>query len=262
MNKMLQIFLSMTLYELRMNLRGNVWPIGLVMALLVVYSETGTGLTQWPTLNQSLLGFHESVRMIVSIVAFLLAANSVARDLLDTRKQVLYSKPVNIALHMLAKLTGAFSVSIGMALFLMALVILRPWLAGYSAPYNITPFLYMFSLMVLPSLLYICSIGILLTAVTRRVIVSIPFFLGYLFSTLVYTGNNFEPVIYGDFTMRIMANRIGVKLHSILFGPGDLSFAHYFNPLNPELIIRTEIYLSLTVALIGVGALILQKQRG
>ncbi|MBD3267450.1 hypothetical protein GF373_12345 [bacterium] len=262
MIKTIRLFLLLMHYEIRMNSRNLTWVIGLAAAVLVVLSETSMTWRQWPTLNQSLFAFHESVRLIVSIVAFLLAANSVAREGSGARKHMIHSRPVNLWLFSLAKFTGACMVSIGLALLIMVIVILRPWLAGLSTPYSLMPFLPVLVWMVLPSLFYITSLAILLTAVTGRLIVSIPLYLGYLFFALYYAGHQKNEVIFSDFTMRMEPVRVGIRLHSLLFGPGDFSFARYFNPLHPELITKTGIYLGLTLLLLAVGGWILQKQRG
>jgi hypothetical protein len=238
-----------------------VWVIGLVLALLVAFSESGAGVKSWPTSNQSLYGFHESIRMIISMVAFLMAANAVARDLPKTRRQILFTRPFPMWFLTLCKLTSSLLFSIGLVLVLMGLTLLQPCLSGHAFPHNPKVFLITLTYMSIPSLFYITGLGIFLTVLTRRVILSIPIFLAYLAYVLVYAGHHWEPVLLRDFTMRMNPTRVGVKLHSVLYGPNDLSFAQYFNPINPQLLERVGLYFAISLGLILAGSIIMEKRR-
>jgi len=253
---------SLVIAELRMQWRSPVWAVGLLAALLVVYTETGSGLFGWPTINHALNGFQEACTKVIVIVAFLITLSSVTRDYYKTRSDILFSRPFHLGTTLAAKFAAGVTVSLTLVAMLILTVYGRLLLGGASTTYETTPFSLAIVFCTIPAILYTCGLAALLGVVCRRLTVALAIFLAYFAFAVSSAGHNWDvPVSMADFTMSLKPERCGITLHEMGGTWADLSFSRYFSPLSTELITRGVLYTLLSFTLLGAAGIIMETRR-
>ena len=96
---------GLTAHEWRRFRRSPVWMIGLLATTWFMLSE-GRSSVGWPPANTSLYGYQLAVSVLFGIITFLLAAGSLARDLDYPRSELVFSRPIPVAIYLGGKFLG------------------------------------------------------------------------------------------------------------------------------------------------------------
>jgi hypothetical protein len=243
-------------HEWRVLRRSPVGMIGLIAAMWFMLSQS-EARGGWPTGNMALYGLQLTSSVLLGLIAFLLAAGTVARDLEDVPGQLLFSRPVPVGIYVMGKYLGAVTFMLALLGFLLALSLLRPAFHGVWVLYPLEPFLLALGLCMIPMVLYACAMAIFLVAVSRRVLVAFPLFLLYAVWAAVPT---FDPhqVAMKDFTMRLYEHGMSLEVPVWL---EDVSYAGVLNPVHPGLPTRALLYIAVSGVLLAGASWVLAKRR-
>lgn len=232
--------------------RSPVWMIGLVAAGFLLVSESGSSnVLGFPTASQSLYGFQLACSMLLGIVAFLLTAGSLASDLEGTRGDLVFSRPLATPLYLAGKYVGALSFSLALVFPLILLAASAPMFHGTLRFHPPARFLVAVCLSVVPALCYACALAIFLTAIFRKVVVTLPIFLIYFFTVvLLHAGSGSGGISLLDFSQRLYPRELVVQVPLRL---SECTFAGLLDPVAPALLFRAILYVVLSLLLL-VGA--------
>lgn len=261
----LNLLIQITLLELRTQRRNPVWMISLAAAALMGFSEmSGPGTLNWPTTHQAIQSYQLGAAMILGIMAFLLTAGSLSRDLSNQRKDLLLSRPINLPIFLAGKYLGNVMLALGVSGLLMIAYLAVPYTHGESASYPLKPFITVILVTTLPCILFCGALAMLFVSVSRKAIVAIPIFLVYFpFVALFRIQDSFrtlQPDIdLWDFSMRLYPRSSAT--HVGMTRLVDESFAHLLCPLAPELLLRALLYTALSVGLLGLSMVTLDRLR-
>jgi len=252
-------------HEVRVHLRSPIWIIGLLAAGLLAYKEGGSYYVRgWPTINQALRGFQLASTMIIGVMAFLLTAGSLARDLGGVRRDLVFSRPVSIWLYVGGKYLGGVLFVLGVVLVLLLGCLIKPLFYGVFALYDARPYLIVMGVSVIPMILYTCALAVFITSLARRVIIAMPIYLIYFFSAALFRHSSLRHKPPGyvdllDFSMRLYPGGVRVPIAHIPIA--DVTFAHLLDPVSPDLIHRAVVYTLLSCILIAGAAVVLKRRR-
>jgi ABC-type transport system involved in multi-copper enzyme maturation permease subunit len=257
--------IEMTRLEMRVQRRSPVWMISLATAGLLSYTEAFTlGVHDWPTTTQAVRAYQLACTMIFGIMTFLLTAGALTRDLSDRRRDLLLSRPISPWVYIGGIYAGNCLFALGISLVLMVIFLAMPLCYGQSTLYEWQPFVTIWCVATLPTILFCGALGALLMCLSRRLIIALPVFLVYFMAVALFripmSLYTTQPdVDLWDFSMRLyphfMSKHIGASSLT------DLSYAHLLQPLAPELIVRALLYAGLSLVLAGSSALLLKRMR-
>lgn len=265
MNMPLNLLTQITWLELRSQRRNPVWMISVAAAALMGFCEmSGPGTLNGPTTHQALRSYQLGSAMILGTMTFLLMAGSLSRDLSHQRKDLLLSRPVNLPTFLAGKYLGNVVLALGVSGLLMIAYLAVPTTYGESASYHLKPFITVFLSTTLPCILFCGALAMLFVSVSRKAIVAIPIFLVYfLVVALFRIQDNFrilQPDIdLWDFSMRLYPR--GSATHVGMTRLADESFAHLLCPLAPALLLRALLYTALSLGLLGLSMMMLDRLR-
>ena len=248
---------GVTAYEWRRFRRSPVWMIGMLAAACWIISE-GRSPAGWPPVNTSLYAFQLVVSLLVGIMAFLLTAGSLTGDLNHPQNELLFSRPIPVAIYLGGKYLGTVTFVLAFVGVLLLISLFRPIFHGVWTVYSLKPFLLVLLLCGVPLTMYTCALGIFLTSLMGRTIVAFPLFLLYWFWAALLHDQGASPVDMFDFTMRLYPRELTIDVPIRLT---DYSFGHLLNPVEPLLVIRCVLYLALSVVLLACTAWILGQRR-
>ena len=245
---------GLTAHEWRRFRRSPVWMIGLLATAWFMLNE-GRSSVGWPPVNTSLNGFQLAVSVLLGIISFLLAAGSLARDLDYPRSELVFSRPIPIAIYLGGKFLGTVFFVLALLGILLLISLVRPFFHGVMTVYPPKPFLLVVVLCGIPLVIYTCALGTFLTALTGRVIVALPLFLLYFFWAAILRSHSQVDLL--DFTMRLYPRNmtIDVPIHLT-----DYSFSDLLSPVEPLLVGRCALYLALSAVLLAGAWWILGKR--
>jgi hypothetical protein len=257
--------IEMTRLELRVQRRNPVWMIGLATAGLLTYTEAFTpGVIDWPTTTQAVRAYQLACSMVFGVMTFLLMAGALTRDLSDRRRDLLLSRPISPWVYVGGIYAGNCLFALGVSLGLMVIYLAMPFCFGQSTGYELQPFMTVWCLGALPTILFCGALGALLMCLSRRLIIALPVFLVLFMAVALFripmALRTIQPdVDLWDFSMRLyphfVSRHVGVSRLT------DTSYAHLLQPLAPELIVRALLYAGLSLVLTGVSVLSLKRMR-
>ena len=123
--------------------------------------------------------------MLLGIATFLLAAGSLARDLDPVQAQLVFSRPVSVALYVVGKYLGVVTFTLGVWSILLLVCLFRPLLSSHWTIYHVPPFLLVTGLCLVPMVAYACALAAFLIALAGRVIVALPIYLLYFYCAVL-----------------------------------------------------------------------------
>ena len=95
MNRPLDTLLQLVLFQVRAQRCNPVWMVSLATAALLGFSEAFTlGVLDWPTTTQASRAYQLGSVLLFGLMTFLLCAGSLARDLAENHRDLLFSRPV------------------------------------------------------------------------------------------------------------------------------------------------------------------------
>jgi ABC-type transport system involved in multi-copper enzyme maturation permease subunit len=265
MNRQLKQFIEMIGLELRVQRRNPVWMISLATAGLMSYGEAFTlGVMDWPTTTQAVRAYQLACTLIFGVMTFLLTAGAFARDLSERRRDLLLSRPISPWVYIGGIYAGNCLFALGLSLFLMAIYLAMPLCFGQSTLYELQPFVTVWCLATLPTILFCGALGALLMCLSRRLIIALPVFLVYFLGVALFRiqdafGTTQPNVDLWDFSMRLYPHFLSKHIGASTLT--DLSYAHLLQPLAPELIVRALLYASLSLVLASISVLCLKRMR-
>jgi hypothetical protein len=261
----LNLLAQITLLELRTQRRNPVWMISVAAAALLGFSEmSGSGTLDGPTTHQALRAYQLGSAMILGTMTFLLTAGSLSRDLSHQRKDLLLSRPVNLPMFLAGKYLGNVGLALGVSGLLMIAYLAVPYMDGQSASHPLAPFIMVALSTTLPCILFCGALAMLFVSVARKAIVAIPVFLVYFLVVALFriqdSFRTLPPDIdLWDFSMRLYP-RSGVTYVGMT-RLADESFAHLLCPMAPALLLRALLYTALSLGLLGLSMLTLDRMR-
>jgi hypothetical protein len=265
MNRQLNHLIEMTGLELRVQRRSPIWMISLALAAVLGYTESfALGLTDWPTTTQAVRTYQLVCTMILGVMTFLLTAGALARDLSPRHRDLLLSRPISPWIYIGGIYCGNCLFALGISLGLLAIFWAIPLFFGQTTLYALQPFMAVWCLAALPSILFCGALAVLLMCLSRRLIIALPVFLVYFLGAALFriplAWYSEEPAVdFWDFSMRLYPR--GVITHIGAARLTDLSFAHLLQPPIPELYMRALLYTALSLALLSLSVLVLKRMR-
>lgn len=265
MNTQLKTLIDITAHEFRRHRRNPVWIISLAAAALLAFSEAfGPGTLDWPTEGQALRAYQLASTMIFGVMTFLLTASTLAPDLDENKRDLLLTRPVNPFVYTFAKYAGASIFALAVNLLLLAACLAIPLFFAQPSVYPPQQFIYVIIFSVLPTILFSASLAITLMYISKKVIIAMPVFLVYFLLFALFRIQTSlraaEPAVdLWDFSMRLYQHTIWASIgRSSLH---DMSFAHLFNPIAPELCTRAVLYTALSLIMVSLSPLRLKRMR-
>jgi ABC-type transport system involved in multi-copper enzyme maturation permease subunit len=265
MNRQLNQFIAMAGLELRVQRRNPVWMISLATAGLMSYTEAFTlGVMDWPTTTQAVRAYQLACTLILGIMTFLLTAGALARDLSERRRDLLLSRPISPWIYIGGIYAGNCLFALGVSLVLMVIYLAIPLCFGQTTSYGLQPFVTVWCLATLPTILFCGALGALLMCLSRKLIIALPVFLVYFLGVALFRiqdafGTTQPNVDLWDFSMRLYPHFVSKHIGASTLT--DLSYAHLLQPLAPELIVRALLYTGLSLVLAGTSVLLLKRMR-
>jgi hypothetical protein len=232
--------------------------IGFPAAVIWLISE-GRTPAGWPPVNTSLHAFQFVVSVLIGILAFLLTTASLTRDLNHPQNDLVFSRPAPVAIFLGGKFLGVVTFVLAMVATLLAVSLLFPVFYGVWTVYSPKPFLLVLLLGGIPLIVYACALGLFLSALTGRSIIAFPLFLLYWFWAAFLRDHSSASVDMFDFTMRLYPDVLAIDVPIWLI---DYSFGRLLDPVEPHLIMRAVLYVSLSVVLFACTVWIVGKRRG
>ena len=251
--------------ELRAQRRSPVWIMGLAAAALLGFTELySAGGLGWPTANAAFRSYQLSNSVIFGVMVFLLTAGSLSKDLAESRRELVLSRPVNLWVYLGGKVAGNVLLTLGVSLMLLAAFLVVPFLHGASTPYPLSLFIRGILLLLIPSVLFCAGLAAGLMCLTRRVIIALPVFLVYFLAVAMFRNPNARgadspPVDLWDFSMRMEPEFLNVEVG--LSRIQAISFSHLLNPPLPALYARAGLYTILALALVAIAGWLLKRLR-
>jgi ABC-type transport system involved in multi-copper enzyme maturation permease subunit len=197
-------------------------------------------------------------------MTFLLTTGSLARDLSDSRRDLLLSRPISPWVYIGGKYAGNVLLALGISLVLMVAFLAIPLFYGQSGLYPLKPFVYVTLFATLPTILFCGALAVFLMCLSRRIIIALPVFLVYFLVVAIFRlpmnlRTEQPDVDLWDFSMRLYPQNVSTQVGaSTLY---DMSYAHVLQPPVLDLYIRAALYGSLSVVLVGVAVLLLNRLR-
>jgi ABC-type transport system involved in multi-copper enzyme maturation permease subunit len=265
MNRQLNQLIEMTRLELRVQRRNPIWMISLAAGVLMGYTEAFTsGTLDWPTTTQAYRAYQLVCVMIFGVMTFLLTAGSLARDLSDSCKDLLLSRPISPWVYIGGKYVGNVVLALGISLVLLAAFLVIPLFYGQSSTYPLKPFVTITLFSTLPTILFCAALAVFLMCLSRRIIIALPVFLVYFLGVAIFRlPMNFRTkqpdVDLWDFSMRLYPQNVSTQVGASTLR--DMSFAHVLQPPVLDLYIRAALYGSLSVVLVAMAVLLLNRLR-
>lgn len=256
---------EMAKLELRVQRRSPIWMISLAVAALLGYTEAFTlGVMDWPTTTQAVRAYQLVCTMIFGVMCFLLTAGALARDLSVRHRDLLLSRPIAPWIYIGGVYAGNCLFALGICLASMLVFWGMPLFFGQTTLYAIQPFVYVFCLAALPTVLFCGALAVLLTCASRRLIIALPIFLVYFMAIALFRlPNSFRrvqpDVDLWDFSMRLYPQNVSSYVGADRLM--DLSFAHLLQPPVPELYLRAVMYTTLSLLLVGAAVLMVKRMR-
>ncbi len=265
MNKQLNILTEIILLELRVQRRNPIWMISLAAAALLGFSEGFTaGVLDWPTTNQAFRAYQLGCVMIFGVMTFLLTAGALSRDLSDSRKDLLLSRPISPWIYVWGKYIGNVLFALCVSILLILAFLIIPLFYGQSSIYPLRPFMYVMFFSTLPTILYSGALAVLLMCLSRKVIVAMPIFLVYFLAVALFRipetlrGRSIDVDLW-DFSMRLYPHTVSANVGASRLV--DMSFSHLLQPPVPELYARAALYTVLSIVAVGFSVLLLKRMR-
>ena len=265
MNRQLKILIEIITLELRVQRRNPIWIISLAAAALLGFAETfSAGVPDWPTTNQAFRAYQLSCAMIFGVMTFLLTASTLSRDLSDSRKDQLFCRPISLWVYIWGKYKGNVIFAICISILLMISFLIIPLFYGQSSIYPLRPFMYVMFFLTLPTILYCGALAVFLMCLSRKVIVAMSLFLVYFLAMALFRipetlrGKKLDVDLW-DFSMRLYPHSVSTNIGSIRLA--DLSFSHLLQPSVPELYVRAALYIALSIVMVGISVLLLNRMR-
>lgn len=265
MNRQLNTWIEMTRTEVRVQWRNPVWMIGLAAIAMLGYSEAFTaGVLDWPTTTQAFRAYHLGCAMILGLVTFLMTTSALARDLSDSCRDLLLSRPISPWVYIGGKYASNVVLASIIGLALMGAFLSIPLFYGQSGLYPVKPFVTILLFSTLPNILFCGALAVFLMCLSRRVIIALPVFLVYFLAVAIFRlpdnlRTHRPDVDLWDFSMRLYPENVSAKVGaSTLY---DMSYTHLFQSPVLGLYIRAALYTSLSVLLVGLAIHLLQKMR-
>jgi hypothetical protein len=239
--------------------------MGLAAAALLGFTDVySAGSLGWPTANAAFRSYQLSCSMIFGIITFLLTAGSLSKDLAESRRELVLSRPVNPWVYLTGKVAGNVLLTLGLSLVLLAAFLVVPFLHGASTTYPLTLFIRGILLLLIPSVLFCSGLAAWLMCLTRRVIIALPVFLVYFLAVALFRnpnarGADVPPVDLWDFSMRMEPEFLTVEVG--LSRIQAISFTHLLNPPLPALYTRAALYSILALVLVAAAGGLLKRLR-
>jgi len=265
MNRQLRQLIEMTGLELRVQRRNPVWMISLATAGVLSYTEAFTlGVMDWPTTMQAVRAYQLACTLIFGVMTFLLTAGAFARDLSERRRDLLLSSPISPWVYVGGLYAGNCLFALGISLLLMGTYLVMPLCYGQSTLYELQPFVSVWCVATLPTILFCGALGALLMCLSRRLIIALPLFLVYFMGVALFripsAMRTTQPdVDLWDFSMRLYPHF--VSKHIGASSLTDLSYAHLLQPVVPALMVRALLYAALAMAMASASVLCLKRMR-
>jgi len=265
MNRPLDTLLQITLFQVRVQRCNPVWMVSLATAALLGFSEAFTiGVLDWPTTTQASRAYQLGSVLLFGLMTFLLCAGSLARDLAENHRDLLFSRPIPSWIYLSGVYLGNVLFAIGINLIFLTAFLVMPLFLGQSTPYPVGPFADMLFLAVIPTILFSGALAVLFMCLSRRVIIALPVFLVYFLAVALFRiplalRIDKPEVDLWDFSMRLYPQGVSTRLGAATLH--DMSYAHLLQPPAPELFIRAGLYTGLALALVGLSMMVLRRLR-
>ena len=239
-------------HEWRRARLSPVWMAGLAGAILLAISESGaSAVLGYPSRNESVYAFQLASSMLLGLVAFLLAAGSLAADLDGARKALIFSRPAPPFSYLAGKFTGAASFSLAVAAPLLLLCLGAPLWHGVLRLHPPGQFLLVLLLCTLPLVSFASALAIFFGSIFRKVILTFPLFLVYFFvAALLGVGHQPTTIIFTDFSQRLYPRELIVQMPLHL---REYTFSGLLDPVSPALVARAGLYSISFIAPVACG---------
>ena len=265
MKKQLETLMEIVLLELRVQRRNPIWMISLAAAALLGFMEGFTvGVVDWPTTTQALRAYQLGCTLLFGVMTFLLVAGTFSRDLSAGRRDLILCRPIDPWVYVLGKYIGNVLFALGVSVAFMTAFLVTPLFYGQSSIYPPQGFLLVFVFSTLPTILFCGALALVLMCLSRQVIIALPVFLVYFLAMALFRiPNSFrahEPVVdLWDFSMRLYPRSVSADVGFIRLV--DMSYSHLLNPPVPGLYARAILYTALSLVLVGLSVLLLNRMR-
>lgn len=234
-------------HEWRRLWRSPVWVIGLLAMSVLALSEAGVSpVLGYPSDTRCLYGFQLASSMLLGLVAFLLAAGSLAADIDSSRQDLVLSRPAPKWIYLAGKSLGVVSFSLLIAVVVMLVCAGSPLWHGHLRVHDLGPFVIVLGLCTVPMVCYVTALALFLTTLFRAVVITMPIMVLYFFAVVILNAGAAEHISYIDFSQRLYPRELLVEVPLRL---SECTFAGLIAPLSGALVLRSAGYAAFALVL-------------